>query len=121
MVIVLPINIFLRRRMEFPGFELKAPLLMLLGVMAISLTYSPNQPEATIHFVRMVVLVFFMYLTQVMIRLSPIRQHGDLFLGISRTRWSHNGSLAGSDGPISLAGRHGACPRRQRSQGYGHL
>ncbi len=67
MVIVLPINIFLRRRMEFPGFELKAPLLMLLGVMAISLTYSPNQPEATIHFVRMVVLVFFMYLTQVMI------------------------------------------------------
>ena len=67
MVIALLTNICLRRRVEFPAFELKGPLFMLLGMMAVSLTYSPNQPEATIGFMRTVALVLFLYLTQVMI------------------------------------------------------
>jgi putative inorganic carbon (HCO3(-)) transporter len=67
MVITLPINMFLRRRIELPVFELKGPLMAFLLIIAISLTYSPNQPEATIYFMRVVALVFFMYLTQIMI------------------------------------------------------
>jgi len=67
MVITLPISMFLRRRIELPPFELKGPLITFLGIIAISLVYSPNQPEATIYFMRVVALVFFMYLTQIMI------------------------------------------------------
>ena len=60
-------NACLRRRTLFPEFELKGPLLLLLGVMALSLTYSPNQPEATIGFMRTLVLVLFLYAAQVLI------------------------------------------------------
>jgi O-antigen ligase len=67
MIIGLALNCFLRRRSEFPPFHLAAPLFMLLGVMAISLTYSPNQPEATIGFMRTLVLTLFLYLTIVML------------------------------------------------------
>ena len=35
--------------------------------MAVSLTYSPNQPRSTIAFFRIVFLAFFLYLTQVLI------------------------------------------------------
>ena len=67
MLIVLPIHVCMRRQSQFPDFELKGPLFLLLGIMAISLTYSPNQPEATIYFMRVLLLVLFMYLTQVLI------------------------------------------------------
>lgn len=60
-------NTCLRRRTHFPAFELKEPLFLLLGVMALSLTYSPNQPEATIGFMRTLVLVAFLYGAQVLI------------------------------------------------------
>jgi O-antigen ligase len=60
-------NVCLRRRTLFPEFGLKGPLFLLLGIMAVSLTYSPNQPEATIGFVRTLFLVVFLYGTQVMI------------------------------------------------------
>ena len=60
-------NIFLRRRLVFPPFELAPPLFIFLGMMAISLTYSPNQPEATIGFVRTFFLIVFLYGVQVMI------------------------------------------------------
>jgi O-antigen ligase len=60
-------NTCLRRRTLFPEFELKGPLLLLLGVMALSLTYSPNQPEATIGFMRTLVLGLFLYGAQVLI------------------------------------------------------
>lgn len=60
-------NICLRRRTLFPEFELKGPLFLLLGIMALSLIYSPNQPEATIGFMRTLALVVFLYATQVMI------------------------------------------------------
>jgi putative inorganic carbon (HCO3(-)) transporter len=67
MFIALLANIFLRRRLEFPPFELAGPLALFLGMMAISLTYSPNQPEATIGFVRTFFLVVFLYGVQIMI------------------------------------------------------
>jgi O-antigen ligase len=60
-------NTCLRQRTRFPEFELKGPLFLLLGVMALSLTYSPNQPEATIGFMRTLVLVLFLYASQVLI------------------------------------------------------
>jgi len=60
-------NTCLRQRTHFPEFELKGPLLLLLGIMALSLTYSPNQPEATIGFMRTLVLVLFLYGAQVLI------------------------------------------------------
>ena len=60
-------NTCLRQRTLFPEFELKEPLLLLLGVMALSLTYSPNQPEATIGFMRTLVLVLFLYGAQMLI------------------------------------------------------
>lgn len=60
-------NTCLRQRTLFPEFELKGPLFLLLGVMALSLTYSPNQPEATIGFMRTLVLVLFLYGSQVLI------------------------------------------------------
>ena len=64
-------NTCLRRRTLFPNFELKGPLVLLLGVMALSLTYSPNQPEATIGFMRTLVLVLFLYASQVLIESRP--------------------------------------------------
>jgi O-antigen ligase len=60
-------NACVRRRMEFPRFELAVPLFAFLGLVAISLTWSPNQPEATISFMRLLVLTLFLYLTQVMV------------------------------------------------------
>jgi len=67
MLLALLANTCLRRRTRFPAFDLSGPLFMLLAVMAISLIYSPNQPEATIGFVRTLALVIFLYGTQVMI------------------------------------------------------
>lgn len=60
-------NTFLRGRTTFPEFELKAPLAMLLGVMALSLTYTPALEEGTIGVVRTAFLILFLYGTQVMI------------------------------------------------------
>ena len=65
MIIALAANICLSRRVKFPDFEIKAPLFMFLGCIAISLTYSPNQPEATVSFVRICALVLFTYIVQV--------------------------------------------------------
>ncbi len=67
MFMALAANICLRRRIEFPPFELAVPLFLFLGIMAVSLTYSPNQPEATIGFVRTFFLIIFLYGVQVMI------------------------------------------------------
>ena len=67
MIVGLGVNCFLRRRTQFPPFQLAVPMFLLLGVMAISLTYSPNQPEATIGFMRTLVLTLFLYLTIVML------------------------------------------------------
>ena len=67
MLIALAANICLSRRVKFPDFEIKAPLFMFLGCIAISLTYSPNQPEATVSFVRICALVLFTYMVQVII------------------------------------------------------
>lgn len=60
-------NTFLRHRFTFPAFELGPPLILFLGIMAVSLTYSPNQPEAIIGFMRTLVLILFLYATQVLI------------------------------------------------------
>ncbi|MCY3736906.1 MAG: O-antigen ligase family protein [Gemmatimonadaceae bacterium] len=60
-------HLFLTKRRSFPDLEIQAPLLMFLGCMAISLTYSPNQPEATIGFFRILFLAFFLYLMQVLV------------------------------------------------------
>lgn len=60
-------HIFLQKRRAFPPLEIQAPLVLFLGCMAVSLTYSPNQPEATISFFRIVFLALFLYLTQVLI------------------------------------------------------
>jgi hypothetical protein len=57
----------LRGRTRFPEFEVRGPLLMFLVCIAVSLIYSPNQPAATISFVRMCALVLFTYLMQVII------------------------------------------------------
>ena len=65
--IALASHIFLQKRRTFPPLEIQAPLVLFLGCMAVSLTYSPNQPEATIAFFRIVFLAFFLYLTQVLI------------------------------------------------------
>ncbi len=67
MLVAMAFNTCIRRRLQFPAFELAVPLALYLGIMAISLTYSPNQPEATIGFMRTVALVVFLYATQVMI------------------------------------------------------
>jgi len=67
MIIALAANICLSRRVKFPDFEIKAPLFMFIGCIAISLTYSPNQPEATVSFVRICALVLFTYMVQVII------------------------------------------------------
>ncbi len=65
--IALGANTFLRRRTVFPAFELRAPLGCLLAAIAVSLTYSPNQPEATIGFVRIAALVVFVYMVELML------------------------------------------------------
>ena len=67
LMVALAGNAALRRRLHFPPFEVKGPLVLLLGLIALSLTWSPNQPEATISFVRLVALTLFLYLTQVLI------------------------------------------------------
>ena len=65
--IALVSHIFLQKRRIFPPLEIQAPLVLFLGCMAVSLTYSPNQPEATISFFRIVFLSLFLYMTQVLI------------------------------------------------------
>ena len=67
MLLGLAMNTFLRRRMTFPEFELKGPLFLLLGVMTVSLTYTPNLAEATIGVMRTLMLILFLYSAQVMI------------------------------------------------------
>ena len=67
MVAALAVHVCLTRRTGFPDFELKAPLILFLGCIAVSLTSSPNQPEATISFFRLCALAFFAYLTQIVI------------------------------------------------------
>ncbi|MFA6110012.1 MAG: O-antigen ligase family protein [Candidatus Latescibacterota bacterium] len=67
MLIAIAINAFLRRRTRFPRFELTLPLAFFLGSVALSLTYTPNHPEATISFVRLSCLVAFAYMAQVIV------------------------------------------------------
>ena len=67
LIIALIVQTCLRGRTRFPEFELRAPLMAFLACIAVSLTYSPNQPDATIGFVRMCALVLFTYMTQVII------------------------------------------------------
>ncbi len=67
LIVSLAVETCLRRRTRFPEFEVGAPLLLFLACIAVSLSYSPNQPEATISFVRMCALVLFTYLIQVII------------------------------------------------------
>ena len=67
LLVAMAVHISLTRRARFPDFELKAPLFMFLGCIAVSLTYSPNQPEATISFFRLCALTLFTYMTQVVI------------------------------------------------------
>ena len=67
MLIGICVNTFCRRRTTFPEFELKGPLALLLGVMAISLTYTPALEHGTIGLMRTLCLVFFLYGAQVMI------------------------------------------------------
>lgn len=71
LVLALLVNTLLRRRIQFPAFDLGGPLFLLIGVMAISLTYSPNQPEATIGFVRTLALTVLLYATTIMINSKP--------------------------------------------------
>jgi O-antigen ligase len=67
MLVVLLLNIFVRNRFSFPEFRLCVPFALFLGCIAVSLTYTPNQPEATISFVRTLFLVVFLYVNQVII------------------------------------------------------
>ena len=67
MLASIAVNTFVRRRTRFPEFELAGPLFMLVAVMAISLTYTPSLEEGTIGLVRTMVLVVFLYGTQVII------------------------------------------------------
>jgi putative inorganic carbon (hco3(-)) transporter len=67
LIVSVAVETCLRRRTRFPEFEVRGPLLMLLACIAVSLIYSPNQPAATISFVRMCALVLFTYLTLVII------------------------------------------------------
>jgi putative inorganic carbon (HCO3(-)) transporter len=67
LVIFLLTNTFLKRRIYFPKFEIKTPLILFLISIAISLSYSPNQPEATVSFLRICALVLFTYMIQVVI------------------------------------------------------
>ena len=65
--VALASHIFLQKRRTFPPLEIQAPLMLFLGCMAVSLTYSPNQPEATISFFRIAFLALFLYITQILI------------------------------------------------------
>lgn len=65
--VALASHIFLQKRRTFPPLEIQAPLILFLGCMAVSLTYSPNQPEATISFFRIAFLALFLYITQILI------------------------------------------------------
>ena len=67
MGLAVAVNAFLRRRTEFPAFELKVPLAILFGVMAFSLTYTPNLVDGTVGVMRTLFLIVFLYLTQVII------------------------------------------------------
>ena len=67
MLVGLAMNGFLRDRRTFPEFELKGPLFLLLGVMTLSLSYTPNLAEATIGVMRTLFLIIFLYGAQVMI------------------------------------------------------
>ena len=67
LVVGLAANICLRQRVRFPDFELKVPLFLFLASIAVSLTYSPNQPAATVSFVRICALVLFTYMVQIAI------------------------------------------------------
>ena len=60
-------HIFLTRRRSFPELPILVPLVVFLGCIAVSLTYSPNQPEATLSFVRIVCMALLLYLTQVLV------------------------------------------------------
>ena len=65
LVVGLVANICLRQRMHFPDFEIKVPLFLFLASIAVSLTYTPNQPAATVSFVRICALVLFTYMVQI--------------------------------------------------------
>ena len=67
MLAAILVNTFVRRRTRFPEFELAGPLFLLVAVMAVSLTYTPNLEEGTIGLARTMVLVVFLYGTQVII------------------------------------------------------
>ena len=58
---------FIARRTQFPQFELKGPLFLLFGMMALSLTYTPALEEGTIGVMRTLFLIAFLYGTQVML------------------------------------------------------
>ena len=60
-------NISLKKRRHFPKLEIQAPFLVFMACMAVSLVYTPNQPEATISFFRFVCLALLLYMTQVLI------------------------------------------------------
>ncbi len=60
-------HVFLTKRRSFPRLEILTPLLVFLGCIAVSLTYSPNQPEATLSFIRMCCMVLLLYLIQVLV------------------------------------------------------
>ncbi len=67
MLVAITANAFLRRRTLFPRFELVVPLALFLGSIAVSLTYTPNHPDAAISFVRLTCLVAFAYMAQVIL------------------------------------------------------
>ena len=67
LILALAAQICVQRRTRFPDFEIKAPLILFLGCIAVSLTYSPNQPEATVSFFRLCALGLFAYMVQVII------------------------------------------------------
>ncbi len=61
------VNACLRKRTEFPAFELRVPLAILFGVMALSLTWTPNIVSGTVGVMRTLFLIGFLYLTQIVI------------------------------------------------------
>jgi len=67
MGIAVVVNAFLRRRVDFPDFELKVPLAVLFGVMTLSLTYTPSFVDGTLGVIRTLFLIVFLYLTQVIL------------------------------------------------------
>ena len=79
------IHIFLTKRRSFPQLEILVPLMVFLGCIAVSLTYSPNQPEATLSFVRMSCMVLLLYLIQVLVDSKGILNLTIVSLGIALT------------------------------------